>query len=106
MALMTTLPPSASDSVAAFENLAEPIRRWIWKQKWSALRDVQAKAIPAILAGGDVIVSARTAAGKTEAALLQLITRVLQRSACGRAVDRAPPSQPAVEALLGWAPFH
>jgi ATP-dependent Lhr-like helicase len=73
---MTISPPS--DSSAAFESLAEPIRRWIWKQKWPSLRDVQAKAIPAILAGGDVVISARTAAGKTEAALLPLLTRVLQ----------------------------
>lgn len=69
-----------SDSSAAFDSLAEPIRRWIWKQKWPSLRDVQTKAIPAILAGGDVVISARTAAGKTEAALLPLLTRVLQRA--------------------------
>lgn len=73
---MTISPPSSSS--AAFDSLAEPIRRWIWKQKWPSLRDVQAKAIPAILAGGDVVISARTAAGKTEAALLPLLTRVLQ----------------------------
>lgn len=75
---MTTSPHSSSS--AAFDTLAEPIRRWIWKQKWPSLRDVQAKAIPAILAGGDVVISARTAAGKTEAALLPLLTRVLQRA--------------------------
>ncbi|MGX5802621.1 DEAD/DEAH box helicase [Bradyrhizobium sp. Arg314] len=78
--MTTTLPPSGSDGIAAFESLAEPVRRWIWKQRWSSLRDVQAKAVPAILPGGDVIVSARTAAGKTEAALLPLLTRVLRRT--------------------------
>lgn len=46
-------------------------------QKWERLRDVQEKAILAVLAGGDVVVSARTAAGKTEAAILPLLTRVL-----------------------------
>lgn len=76
---MTTSQPSGSDSTEAFSSLAEPVQRWIWKQGWPSLRDVQAKAIPAILAGGDVIISARTAAGKTEAALLPLVTRVLQR---------------------------
>ncbi len=62
---------------SAFERLGQPIRRWIWTQKWQRLRDVQEKAIPAVLAGGDVVVSARTAAGKTEAAILPLLTRVL-----------------------------
>jgi ATP-dependent Lhr-like helicase len=61
------------------DRLAEPVRRWIWQQEWTRLRDVQEKAIPAILAGGDVVVSAKTAAGKTEAAILPLLTRVLGR---------------------------
>lgn len=62
---------------SAFDRLGRPIQRWIWAQKWQRLRDVQEKAIPAVLAGGDVVVSARTAAGKTEAAILPLLTRVL-----------------------------
>ncbi|MFS2151421.1 DEAD/DEAH box helicase [Rhizobium sp. Rhizsp42] len=62
---------------SAFDRLGLPVRRWIWAQKWHRLRDVQEKAIPAVLAGGDVVVSARTAAGKTEAAILPLLTRVL-----------------------------
>ena len=37
---------------------------------------MQERAIPAILAGGDVVVSASTAAGKTEAAFLPLMSRV------------------------------
>jgi len=63
---------------SAFDQLSDPVRRWIWKQKWPSLRDVQDKAIPAVLAGGDVVISARTAAGKTEAALLPLLTRVIR----------------------------
>ncbi len=62
---------------STFERLGHPVRRWIWPQKWQRLRDVQEKAIPAILAGGDVVISARTAAGKTEAAIMPLLTRVL-----------------------------
>lgn len=69
---MTSLPPSA------FDRLAEPVRRWVWQRKWQKLRDVQEKAIPAILSGGDVVISARTAAGKTEAAIMPLLTRVIR----------------------------
>lgn len=65
---------------SSFDKLSEPVRRWIWQQKWPALRDVQEKAIPAILAGGDVVISARTAAGKTEAAFLPLLTRCNDRA--------------------------
>ncbi len=75
------VPDAAS---TAFEALAEPVRRWIWRQGWTALREVQEMAVPAILAGGDVILSARTAAGKTEAAFLPLLTRVLPRLDGGR----------------------
>ena len=78
---MMTLQPSASEGEAAFASLAEPVQRWIWKQRWPSLRDVQAQSIPKVLAGGDVIISARTAAGKTEAALLPLLTRVLDEPA-------------------------
>ncbi len=63
--------------MAPLDRLAEPVRRWIWQQNWTRLRDVQEKAIPAILAGGDVVISARTAAGKTEAAFLPLLTRIV-----------------------------
>jgi hypothetical protein len=39
----------------AFDRLAEPVKRWIWQQGWTELRDVQERAIPAVLDGGDVI---------------------------------------------------
>ncbi|ACS39432.1 DEAD/DEAH box helicase [Methylorubrum extorquens] len=78
--------PALSEDRAsqAFEKLAEPVRRWIWQQGWSELRDVQEQAVPAILAGGDVILAARTAAGKTEAAFLPLLSRVLPTLDGGR----------------------
>ncbi|MBN9000228.1 MAG: DEAD/DEAH box helicase, partial [Rhizobiales bacterium] len=71
-------------SLSAFDRLAEPVRRWIWQQKWSCLRDVQEKAIPVVLAGVDVVISARTAAGKTEAAFLPLLSRI---TTSGRSAD-------------------
>jgi ATP-dependent Lhr-like helicase len=62
-----------------FDRLAEPVKRWVWAQGWTELRDVQERAIPAVLDGGDVILAARTAAGKTEAVFLPLISRILAR---------------------------
>lgn len=69
----------ASAESNAFELLDERIRRWIWSEGWTTLRDAQERAIPAILAGDrDVIIAAATAAGKTEAAFLPVLTRLLQ----------------------------
>ena len=74
---MMTSPVSASDrKSSAFDLLAEPVRRWIWLKGWTALRDIQERAIPHLLSGDDdLIVAAATAGGKTEAAFLPLISR-------------------------------
>lgn len=64
---------------SSFGLLDERIRRWIWSQGWSELREAQERAIPAILpADHDVIIAAATAAGKTEAAMLPILTNLLQ----------------------------
>ena len=53
------------------------VRKWIYKQGWTDLRDIQKEAIRPILAGNsDLVISASTAAGKTEAAFLPAITAI------------------------------
>ena len=72
-------PRSVSNS---FDLLDERIRRWIWQQGWDTLRASQEEAIPAILrAESDVIISAPTSAGKTEAAFLPVLSSVLSNPA-------------------------
>jgi ATP-dependent Lhr-like helicase len=84
---VTNLPQSASDATASFDRLHPEIRRWIWEQKWEELRDVQDRAVCAILAnGGDVLIAASTAAGKTEAAFLPILTQVADRTEKGLSV--------------------
>lgn len=62
----------------AFDTLHPKIQRWVWRQGWETLRPTQEQAIPAILAQDrDVIVSAATAGGKTEAAFLPILSRML-----------------------------
>ncbi|MBV9110529.1 MAG: DEAD/DEAH box helicase, partial [Gemmatimonadetes bacterium] len=62
----------AAESVA-FGLLAEPVRRWIWQQRWSGLRDIQEQSVPPILGGqADVLISSGTASGKTEAAFVPI----------------------------------
>lgn len=60
----------------AFDQLSRPMQRWIWDQGWTELRDIQESAVVPILAREDVIVSAATASGKTEAAFLPILTAV------------------------------
>ncbi|WP_227687876.1 DEAD/DEAH box helicase [Psychrobacter immobilis] len=51
--------------------LDKRVQRWVFNQGWHGLREVQAKAIAPILSGQtDVLISAATAAGKTEAFFL------------------------------------
>lgn len=68
---------SSSDPAAAFDRLHPVVQRWIRDQGWPALRQVQADATHAILGGsGDILITAPTAGGKTEAALLPVLTAV------------------------------
>lgn len=54
-----------------FQRLDPKIQRWVYKQGWADLREIQKEAIEPVLSGGsDLVISASTAAGKTEAAFL------------------------------------
>ncbi|MEQ5267592.1 DEAD/DEAH box helicase [Klebsiella michiganensis] len=56
---------------SAYDSLDPRVRKWVYKQGWPALRPLQESAIPTILARDrDVLISAGTAAGKTEAFFL------------------------------------
>lgn len=72
--------PRAGDvgaASAAFDLLDEKVRRWIWKQSWDELRDIQEKSIPRLLDGSrDLVIMAGTASGKTEAAFLPIVSRL------------------------------
>ena len=71
-------PHSSSNPSSAFDLLAEPVRRWIWDQGWTELRDIQERAVTTLLEEDrDLVIAAPTAGGKTEAAFLPLISSVL-----------------------------
>lgn len=80
-----SLPTSNSDDegdkeTESFELLHEDIKRWVWNQpEWTSLRPIQEQAIPIILRKDtDVILSSPTAAGKTEAAFLPILSRIME----------------------------
>ncbi len=79
--MTTDSPRSSSDPHAssAFERFHPGVQRWIWEQEWKALRLVQEHAARQILDGNaDVIISAPTAGGKTEAAFLPIASRLAE----------------------------
>lgn len=70
------LPPSASDA-SSFDKLHPEVQRWIWDNRWTELRDIQSQAIQCLLGNdSDVILAATTAAGKTEAAFLPILSQI------------------------------
>ncbi len=64
-------PHSGSEATShAFQRLHPNVQRWIWRKGWPHLHPVQERAVAPILEGRDVLLSAPTAGGKTEAAFL------------------------------------
>ena len=62
-----------------FYRLAPFIQEYIYRQKWASLRSVQVKAIAAIMdTSNHVLIQSSTASGKTEAALLPIITQLYE----------------------------
>jgi len=71
-------PPSSSEA-SSFELLDEKVQRWIHKQQWRELHGIQQRSIAPVLdRSHDLIVAAATAAGKTEAAFLPILTSLRQ----------------------------
>ena len=80
-------PASTSDLEGAFDKLHPKVQRWIVDQKWDDLREIQARTINAVLdRSGDVLLSATTAAGKTEAAFFPVLTKIAHRGGVGFSV--------------------
>jgi ATP-dependent Lhr-like helicase len=84
---MTNSSPSSSSDPPisqAFARLHPTIQRWIWDKGWHDLRTIQEQAAePILLESPDVIITAPTAGGKTEAAFLPILSKVAERPAAG-----------------------
>jgi ATP-dependent RNA helicase DeaD len=75
--------PAESLPEAAVEGLSEPLREAVARAGWTALMPVQARAIPYLLEGRDMMIQARTGSGKTGAFLLPMLERLdAQKARC------------------------
>ncbi|PCR96090.1 DEAD/DEAH box helicase [Pseudomonas fluorescens] len=73
--------PASNSESESFERLHPEIQQWVWSQGWTSLRDAQEWAVPVLVdADQDVIIAASTAAGKTEAAFLPILTNLLNQN--------------------------
>ncbi|MEM7577686.1 MAG: DEAD/DEAH box helicase [Planctomycetota bacterium] len=69
---------------SAFDQLARPIQHALWDLGWEALRPIQCDTIHAFVDGDDdLLISAATASGKTEAAFLPVLSAMSQRDEPG-----------------------
>lgn len=68
--------PERSHAEVTIEELPEALRQAVARVGWTTLMPVQARAIPRLLAGRDMIVQARTGSGKTGAFLLPMLERL------------------------------
>ena len=68
------------DRQSSFDLLHPKVRKWVHQQNWTELRDIQDRAIVPILdANTDIIISAATAGGKTEAAFLPACSAIAEQ---------------------------
>jgi ATP-dependent Lhr-like helicase len=79
-------------SPSAFQRLHPKLQEALYRMQWTKLRPIQVDAIHEVFDGdGDLIIAARTAAGKTEAAFLPILSRLLAEPATGvRAIYVGP----------------
>lgn len=90
---MTSSPTSSSDPAPflAYAALHPRMQRWVHGQGWTTLHDAQERAIGPILSGNsDVIIAAATAAGKTEAAFLPIISTIVSLADQDAPAERDP----------------
>ena len=88
--LARTLNTSLNDSPFALLGLSAGLVRAVTDEGYTTPTTVQAEAIPAVLAGRDVLASAQTGTGKTAAFVLPLLERMAKE----------PRTSPAIRALV------
>jgi Lhr-like helicase len=76
----------------AFSRLHPSVQEALYRMRWTQLRPIQVETIHEVFDGrGDLVISARTAAGKTEAAFLPIVSRIVAGPRAGvRAIYAGP----------------
>lgn len=88
---------------AAFELLHPEVQRWVHDQGWARLRDIQVSSIHEVRGSptADVLISASTAAGKTEAAFLPALSAVAEDGGDGLGILYVAPLKALINDQFG-----
>ena len=80
--MMNSPLSSSKEKVSSAFNLLHPkVQKWIWQQGWDELHDIQEHAIRKTLNDHcDIVISAATARGKTEAAFLPICSDIAEKT--------------------------
>jgi ATP-dependent Lhr-like helicase len=71
----------------SFQLLNPKVQKWVYSQGWTELRQIQEESVKAVIKGdNDIIISASTAGGKTEAAFLPIISEIINSPSDSHAV--------------------
>jgi len=87
----------AEFSEISLENLSFLLREACGRAGWSSLTPVQAKSIPYLLAGRDVMVQSRTGSGKTGAYLLPIMEKIDLQKKAAQALVLVPTRELALQ---------
>ncbi len=99
-------PATASDEIVepvntlpaiAFEQLSPTMQEAARRAGWTKLMPVQARSIPYLLAGRDLMVQSRTGSGKTGAFLLPILERIDRSKPVTQALILAPTRELALQ---------
>jgi len=100
--------PANPDSAAAgeallpeyrMENLPAPLREGFEKLGWTSLMQVQARAIPYIMASRDLMIQSRTGSGKTGAYLVPILQRIHPEQNATQALVLVPTRELALQVI-------
>ncbi|MBN1134982.1 MAG: DEAD/DEAH box helicase [Anaerolineae bacterium] len=84
------IEPEGALPPATMEDLPQALRLAVLRGGWKELMPVQARAIPYLLAGRDLMVQSRTGSGKTGAFILPILERIDTAQATCQALVLAP----------------
>ncbi|MBE2199093.1 MAG: DEAD/DEAH box helicase [Anaerolinea sp.] len=97
VATITIEEPDNALPEVTYEDLPETWRQAMARAGWSSLMPVQARAMPYVMAGRDLMVQSRTGSGKTGAFILPILERINPRLEACQALVLVPTRELALQ---------
>jgi len=95
-----TIEPADAPAEISFEELSPAMREACERAGWTSLTPVQAKSIPYLLAGREMLVQSRTGSGKTGAYVLPIMQKINMEKNVAQALVLVPTRELALQVSL------